>query len=106
MKSIRLVVCTALMIGGVFVVHAQPAGKVVNYRCRDGAKFTMSFSGAADHFAKAKLSIDGQKPQIMRLVRAASGAHYANDNYAYDEWHGSIQLTQLKTKRSVACFPE
>lgn len=105
MKSRFVVACAALMAGG-FSAHAQPAGKVVNYRCSDGVKFTMSFSGAADQFAKAKLSIEGQKPQAMRAVRAASGAHYANGNYAYDEWQGSIQLTHLKTKRSLACFPE
>ena len=105
MKSGPMVACAALMIFGLPAL-AQLAGKVVNYRCQDGLKFTMSFSGAADNFAKATLSIEGQKPQIMRAVRAASGAHYANSNYAYDEWHNEIQLANLKTKRSSECVAE
>ena len=105
MKSGPIVACAALMIFGSSAL-AQPAGKVVNYRCQDGLRFTMSFSGAADNFAKATLSIEGRKPQTMRAVRAASGAHYANSNYAYDEWHNEIQLTNLKTKRSSECSAE
>ena len=105
MKSGPIVACAALMIFGSSAL-AQPAGKVVNYRCQDGLRFTMSFSGAADNFAKATLSIVGEKPQTMRAVRAASGAHYANSNYAYDEWHNEIQLTNLKTKRSSECVAE
>ena len=105
MKSTGVIACSALMICGLPAL-AQPAGKVVNYRCQDGLKFTMSFSGAADNFAKATLSIEGQKPQTMRAVRAASGAHYANRSYAYDEWHNEIQLTNLKTKRSAECSAE
>jgi membrane-bound inhibitor of C-type lysozyme len=105
MKLTGVIACSALMIFGLSAL-AKPVEKVVNYRCQDGLKFTMSFSGAADNFAKATLSMAGQKPQTMRAVRAASGAHYANSNYAYDEWHNEIQLKNLKTKRSVECSAE
>ena len=102
MKSGPLVACAALMVFGLSA-QARPAAKAVNYRCDDGVEFTMVFSGAADNFATAQLTIAGRKPQTLRSQRAASGAHYANARYAYDEWHGEIQLTDLKTKRAAQC---
>lgn len=103
MKSSTFVACAALM---VFCLSAQAQsaanGNAVDYRCADGVKFAMVFSGAADNFATARLTIAGQS-QTLRSQRAASGAHYANARYAYDEWHGEIKLTDLKTKRTVSC---
>lgn len=103
MKHGPAVACAALM---VFSLSAQAAEKAVDYRCAEGVRFTMVFSGAADNFATARLSIAGQKPQTLHSQRAASGAHYANARYAYDEWHNEIQLKNLKTKRSVDCSAE
>lgn len=102
MRSTDVMACCALMVFGLSA-QAQPEAKAVNYRCADGVKFAMVFSGAADNFATAQLTIAGKKPQTLRSQRAASGAHYANAKYAYDEWHGEIQLTDLKTKRTVQC---
>ena len=107
MKSTVVMACCALTIWGLSA-QAQPAanGNAVDYRCTDGVKFVMVFSGAADNFATARLTIAGRKPQTLRAQRAASGAHYANARYAYDEWHGEIRLTDRKTKRSAQCSAE
>ncbi len=98
----KLTVVLALMVFSLSA-QARPAAKAVNYRCDDGVEFTMAFSGAADNFATAQLTIAGRKPQTLRSQRAASGAHYANARYAYDEWHGEIRLTDLKTKSAAQC---
>jgi len=83
-----------------------------HYRCDDGRSFTITFVKAEGESTPmtARLTLIKSKDVIILTSQmGASGIHYANDRYAYDEWHGNVSFKDSskkgkgKSAKEVSC---
>jgi len=95
-----------LSILGIAVVllsslaHAEDIGPF-HYKCDDGRSFTITFVKAEGESSPmtARLALPKSKDVIILTNKGgASGIHYANDRYAYDEWHGNVSFRDISKK--------
>jgi len=73
-----------------------------HYKCDDGRSFSITFVKAEGESSPmtARLTLPKNKDVIILTNKGgASGIHYANDRYVYDEWHGNVSFKDSSKKR-------
>ncbi|MDD3847557.1 MAG: MliC family protein [Syntrophorhabdaceae bacterium] len=111
MFSLRLsVVAIAIMLLSS-LAYAEDIGPF-RYKCDDGRSFTITFVKAEGESSPmtARLALPKSKDVVILTNQGgASGIHYANDRYTYDEWHGNVSFRDSskkvkgKTTQGVSC---
>ncbi len=95
-----IVVAIAVVLLSSFA-YAEDIGPF-HYKCDDGSSFTITFVKAEGESSPmtARLTLPKSKDAIILTNKGgASGIHYANDRYAYDEWHGNVSFRDSSKKR-------
>lgn len=95
---------SVLAIAVVFLsslAYAEDIGPF-HYTCDDGSSFAITFVKAEGESSPmtARLALPKSKDAIVLTNKGgASGIHYANDKYAYDEWQGNVSFRDSSKKR-------
>ena len=82
------------------LAYAEDIGPF-RYKCDDGMSFTITFVKAEGESSpmKARLTLPESRDVILLTNQGgASGIHYANDRYAYDEWQGNVSFRDSSRK--------
>ncbi len=107
----RLIVAGIAIVLLSSVACAEDIGPF-HFKCDDGSSFTITFVKAEGESSPmiARLTLPKSKDAIILTNKGgASGIHYANDRYAYDEWHGNVSFKDSskkgkgKSAQGVAC---
>ncbi len=101
MVSFRLSVLAIAIVLLSSLAYAEDIGPF-HYKCDDGRSFTITFVKAEGESSPmtARLALPKSKDVIVLTNKGgASGIHYANDRYAYDEWQGNVSFRDSSKKR-------
>lgn len=96
----RLIVVAIAIVLLSSLAYGEDIGPF-HYKCDDGRSFTITFVKAEGETSPmtARLALPESKDVIILTnTGGASGIHYANDRYAYDEWHGNVSFKDSSKK--------